>query len=82
MLGQILLAIASFRARYRYSNGCARFLVANQLDLTMSGTCAVVSLLVVCSSIILKILGHGHLISEIVRIFVIIVIKKDKGENQ
>ena len=30
------------------------FLVANQLDLTMSGTCAVVSLLVVCSSIILK----------------------------
>ena len=28
--------------------------VANQLDLTMSGTCAVVSLLVVCSSIILK----------------------------
>ncbi|HEM5055090.1 TPA: metal ABC transporter permease [Streptococcus suis] len=30
------------------------FLVANQLDLTMSGTCAVVSLFVVCSSIILK----------------------------
>ncbi|HEM3624073.1 metal ABC transporter permease [Streptococcus suis] len=30
------------------------FLVASQLDLTMSGTCAVVSLLVVCSSMILK----------------------------
>ncbi|MFX3752228.1 metal ABC transporter permease, partial [Streptococcus suis] len=30
------------------------FFVATQLDLTMSGTCAVVSLLVVCSSFILK----------------------------